>query len=209
MRWQARLLGPAPFLAALGWLAGLTLVFGTEDLPAAETARLLEGFCPVCGVFLFIGLFAPEADRGLRDCVAMRRAPYLGVCALRALWPLGAAALYSAGAALFLAARGCAVPGRLGLAAFANALFLGALALLCAVLLGGTVAGAVPPLAWLLLDSLTGRLGSLSLLRQTTGVGLPKPAVPAAALALFAAAFLVRRAQLRRGDSSGFAAVSA
>ena len=199
MRWQARLLGPAPFLAALGWLAGLTLVFGTEDLPAAETARLLEGFCPVCGVFLFIGLFAPETDRGLRDCVAVRRAPYLGVCALRALWPLGAAALCNAGAALFLAVRGCTVPGGLCFAAFANALFLGSLSLFGAVLLGGVVAGAAPPLGWLLLDSLTGRLGPFSLLRCTAGAGLPKPAVLAAALTLFAAAFWLRRAQLRRG----------
>lgn len=198
-RWQIRLLGPAPFAAALGWLAGLTLVFGTEDLPAAETARLLEGFCPVCGVFLFIGLFASEAERGLRDCVAVRRAPYLGVCALRALWPTLAAVVLSAGAALFLAARGCEVPSGLWFAAFANALFLGALALFAATVLDGTVPGAAVPLGWLLLDHLSSKLGPLSLLRTTTGRGMPKGVVLLAALCLFAASFAVRHWQLRRG----------
>ena len=198
-RWQIKLLGPGPFAAAAAWLAGLTLVFGTENLPAAEAARLLEGFCPVCGVFLFIGLFAPEAERGLRDCVAVRRAPYLGVCALRALWPALAAAVLCAGAALFLALRGCEVPSGLWFAAFANALFLGALALLAATALGGPVAGAAVPLVWLLLDTMTGVFGPLSLLRCTTGSGMPKWLVLAAALALLAAAFAVRRAQLRRG----------
>lgn len=198
MRWQTRLLGPGPFLAALGWLAGLTLVFGTENLPAAETARLLEGFCPVCGVFLFIGLFAPEADRDLRDCVAVRRAPYLGVCALRALWPLLAAAAFSGLAAAFLALRGCAVEGGLWFAAFANALFLGGLALLAATILGGTAAGAAPPLGWLLLDHLSGRVGAFSLLRRTTGAGMDKGLVLAAGLALLGAAFAVRQRQMRR-----------
>lgn len=197
-RWQVKLLGPAPFAAALGWLAGLTLVFGTEDLPAAETARLLEGFCPVCGVFLFIGLFAPEAERGLRDCVAVRRAPYLAVCALRALWPALTASLSSAGAALFLALRGCEIPRGLCFAAFANALFLGALALLAATILGGTVAGAAAPLVWLLLDNLTGSLGPFSLLRISTGSGMSKGLVLTAALVLFAAAFAERRWQMRR-----------
>lgn len=198
-RWQVKLPGPAPFAAALGWLAGLTLVFGTENLPAAETARLLEGFCPVCGVFLFIGLFAPESERGLLDCVAVRRAPYLAVCALRALWPMLTAAVLSAGAALFLAMRGCEVPRGLWFAAFVNALFLGALALFAATLSGGTVAGAAVPLGWLLLDNLTGALGPLSLLRVTTGNGMPKGLVLAAAFSLFAAAFAARRIQMRCG----------
>ena len=198
-RRQLRLLEPGPFAAALGWLAGLTQVFGTENLPAAETARLLEGFCPVCGVLLFVDLFAPEADRGLRDCVAVRRAPYLWVCALRAGWLAGAAAALSGLAAVFLALRGCAVGSGLWFAAFTGMLFLGGLALLGATALGSTVAGAVPPMVWLLLDQMTGRLDDLSLLRHITGAGLPKAMVLAAALALFAAAFAVRHWQMRRG----------
>lgn len=198
-RWQARLLGPGPFAAALGWLAGLTLVFGTENLPAAESARLLEGFCPVCGVLLFVGLFAPEADRGLRDCAAVRRAPYLWVCALRAGWLTAAAAALSALAAAFLALRGCAVDLGLWFAAFTGALFLGGLALLATTLLGGAVAGAVPPMVWLLLDTMTRKLGPFSLLRRTNGAGMPKPLVLAAGLALLGAAFAVRHWQMRRG----------
>lgn len=198
-RWQARLLGPEPVLAALAWLAGLTLVFGTENLPAAETARLLEGFAPVCGVFLCIGLFAPERERGVRDCVVARRVPYLACCALRAAWPVLAAGVLAVLCTLALALRGCAASPALAVAFFANALFLGGLALLSAAALGSTVAGALPPLAWLLLDHLTGRLGALSLLRCTAGTGLPKSAVLALAALLFAAAFGARYAQLRRG----------
>ncbi len=197
MRWQARVTGPEPVLAALAWLAGLTLVFGTENLSGAETARLLEGYAPVCGVLLFIGLFAPEQGRGLRDCVAARRVPYLVCCALRAVRGALAAAVLAALCTLALWLRGCAAGPRMASAFFVNALFLGGLALLAATAAGGTVAGALPPMAWLLFDQLTGRLGAFSLLRVTTGQGMPKGAVLAGAAALFAAAFGVRHAQLR------------
>lgn len=196
--WQARLLGAGPGLAALGWLAGLGLVFGTEHLPAAESAWLLEGWAPVSGVFLCIGLFAPEREHGLRDCAAARRAPYLFVCALRAGWQLLAAAALAAGYTAFLAARGCAAGPGLAFAFFANAVFLGGLALVCATVLGGAAAGALPPLAWVVLDAFGGMPGSASLLRCARGAGLPKGAVCAAGLALLAAAFWAKRTQMRR-----------
>lgn len=198
-RWQARAHCGAPLLAALGLLAALPLAFGTHDLPAAECARLLEGYFPLCGVPLLAGLFAPEARRGLRDCVAARRAPYLFCCALRAGWRLAAAGVLAGGFSLWLALRGCAVwPGH-AFAAFAGAVFLGGLALLGSVLLGGVTAGTVPVLGWLAADLLAGRLGPFSLLRLSGGQGLPKPGLLALGLALLAVAFAVRRRQLLAG----------
>lgn len=187
-----------PLLAATAWLLGLPLVFGTELLPAAETARLLESLAPVGGILLFVGLFSPESERGLLDCVAVRRAPYLLVCALRAGWLALAALAQAVLAAAFLAARGCAVLPGYAFAALAGTLFLGGLALLGAVLLGGTVAGAIPPLCWFLMDSLSNLCGRFSMLRYTTGTGAPKGALLAMGLALFALAFAARWRQLRR-----------
>lgn len=196
--WQLRVHCPRPLLGALGWLAVLTLVFGTENLTAVQSAQLLEGFGPVCGLFLLAGLFGPETDRGLRDCVAVRRFPYLFVCGLRAGWLVLAAGLLAALCTAALALRGCAVQAAYGFAFWAGAVFLGGMALLCTVLLGGVVAGAVPPMAWFLLDQLSGTLGRWSLLLYSRGTGMAKSWVLGLGVLLLGAAFAAQGKKMQR-----------
>ena len=146
------------------------LLSGTANLDRATSAMPLEMFLSLVGVALLPPVFQPEQKEEVWDLLSSKAFPMWKIYLIRIAYSIAAMALLIFLFALYMKSNGCDVTPILALGTVADAVFLGSLGMLAAVLANNTVIGYMPPLLYYAMNiGMGARLGKFYLFSMAIG----------------------------------------
>lgn len=182
------------YLLALGVLLVTPILFGLNNLDERLSAQPLEIMVPLIGIILMTPIFMPEQNESIRDVVRARKTSYYLVCFLRLLVAAVIMTVMTAAIVLYMKRCGSAVTFRHFAGAAASAAALGSLGFFAAALSDNAVTGYMAALIYYIINFfLKEKLGVFFLFSMTFGSFSEKKWLIITAIALTAAAFIVRK----------------
>lgn len=140
---------PLHLLASILLLAVSPLFMGVANLPAEDTAKVLERYTALAGMILVTPVFLPEQDKSLRELVCAKYVDSAWVYLARLLGNVFFLALLLGAYMLMLRAGGCTFPAvKYFLGTLSEMLFFGGLGLCLYGLADNLVAGYMAPMVY-------------------------------------------------------------
>lgn len=123
------------------------LVFGVENLPPVDTAKVLEMYVSLLGIILLIPIFLPEQNPELRDLIRSKYTKITVIYVIRALESIVILGLLLGIYMGILTSNGCAMEfAQFFGGTLAEMIFMGGLGILCYALFDNLIAGYMIPI---------------------------------------------------------------
>lgn len=170
------------------------ILFGTANLDKTASAIPLEMFVSLIGIVLFTPIFQPEQNHETADVVFSKRVSMDVVYLIRTVYTFVFLMALTALFGVFMKLQGSDVTFLLLIGTAANAVFLGSLGMLAAVLTDNTIIAYMIPMVYYMLNYGAGRkLGKYYLFSMRTLDHEPKVWLFTTGILLIFVSLLIKR----------------